>query len=139
MRPHPSARMAPNASPAALLSFGAIVEGDVRFKLKRPAAYALMAVNSEVFLVSMFAGFSFITLPSFTALIMGDPVVRDFEIGVDPLIFSTPVTRAQYLFGKFVGNFLVLVGCQACFALTFLVLQPVHLADMLVLPARVLP
>jgi ABC-type transport system involved in multi-copper enzyme maturation permease subunit len=70
---------------------------------------------------------------------MGDPVIRDFRLGADPLIFSKPVSRAQYLLGKFFGNFFVLVCCQAVFPLTQLVLQAFPASRMIVLPIRILP
>jgi ABC-type transport system involved in multi-copper enzyme maturation permease subunit len=49
------------------------------------------------------------------------------------------VSRAEYLLGKFFGNFFVLVCCQFCFALTALLLQGFSREGMIVLPARVLP
>jgi ABC-2 type transport system permease protein len=141
--------------------FAAVFQNEVLFNLKRAAPYALAiifsanavmwwgwgaavpngwATNSEFYIVRNFKGFSFITgLPLFIALMMGDPVVRDFRIGVDPLIFSKPVSRAEYLLGKFFGNFFVLVCCQACFALTLLLLQAFSTKGMIVLPPRVLP
>jgi ABC-type transport system involved in multi-copper enzyme maturation permease subunit len=70
---------------------------------------------------------------------MGDPVLRDFRTGVDSLIFSKPVSRAQYLLGKFLGNFFVLACCQAAFPLTLLVLQAFRPSQMIVQPVRVLP
>ena len=141
--------------------FAAVFQNEVLFNLKRAAPYALAiifsanavmwwgwgaavpngwATNSEFYIVRNFKAFSFITgLPLFIALMMGDPVVRDFRIGVDPLIFSKPVSRAEYLLGKFFGNFFVLVCCQACFALTLLLLQAFSTRGMIVLPPRVLP
>jgi ABC-2 type transport system permease protein len=141
--------------------FAAVFQNEVLFNLKRAAPYALMiifsanavlwwgwgpavrygwATNSEFYIARNFGGFLFITgLPLFIALMMGDPVVRDFRIGVDPLIFSKPVSRAEYLLGKFFGNFFVLVCCEACFALTLLLLQAFSLKGMIVLPPRVLP
>ena len=103
------------------------------------AAYYGVATNSEFYIVRNFTGFSFLTLPLFTAVIMGDPVIRDFRLDVAPLIFSKPVGRAQYLLGKFCGNFFVLVACQAAFALMLLALQAVNKAGMLVQPVRVWP
>ncbi|MCU1264026.1 MAG: hypothetical protein JWM21_344 [Acidobacteria bacterium] len=58
---------------------------------------------------------------------------------IDPLIFSKPVNRAQYLLGKFFGNFFVLVCCQAVFPLTLLVLQAFRTSQMIVQPVRVFP
>jgi ABC-type transport system involved in multi-copper enzyme maturation permease subunit len=70
---------------------------------------------------------------------MGDVVVRDFRLGVDPLIFSKPIGRASYLFGKFLGNFFMLVCCQSAFAITGFLLQWVPFSGMAVLPVRVVP
>ncbi len=140
--------------------FAAVFQTEVLFNLKRVAPYALMvlfsanailwwgwgpaiargwAVNSDFYIVRLFGGFTFLTLPLFIALIMGDPVIRDFRIGVDPLIFSKPVSRAEYLLGKFFGNFFVLICCQACFALTLLLLQAFNTSGMIVLSPRLLP
>lgn len=140
--------------------FGAIFHAEALFNSKRVAPYALMilfsanavlwwgwgaaayygwATNSEFYIVRNFSGFSFLTMPLFIALMMGDPVIRDFRVGVDPLIFSKPVSRAAYLLGKFFGNFFVLVCCQACFALTLLLLQAVSTKGMIVLAPRALP
>ncbi|MDT7604988.1 MAG: type transport system permease protein [Acidobacteriota bacterium] len=104
-----------------------------------PAQSRGWATNSEAFITGMLPVFSFMTLPLFTAVIMGDPVVRDFRAGVTPLIFSKPVSRAQYLLGKFSGNFFVLVCCQMAFPLTLFVLQWFRKPGMLVQPVRVLP
>lgn len=141
--------------------FAAVFQAEVLFNLKRVAPYALMilfsanavlwwgwgpaaargwAVNSDFYIMRLFLGFSFITgLPLFIAVMMGDPVIRDFRVGIDPLVFSKPVSRAEYLLGKFFGNFFVLVCCQACFALTALLLQAFSREGMIVLTPRVLP
>ena len=140
--------------------FLAVFQNEVLLNSKRVAPYALMilftanavlwwnrpavqfgwATNSEWYIVRNLLGFSFLLgLPIFNAVIMGEPVIRDFRTGVDPLIFSKPVTRAQYLLGKFFGNFFVLVCCQAVFPLTQLVLQAFPTSRMIVLPIRVFP
>jgi ABC-2 type transport system permease protein len=140
--------------------FVAVFHAELLFNLKRVAPYALMivfsanavlwwgkgpaisrgwAVNSDFYITWLFLGFSFMTLPLFIALIMGDPVIRDFRIGVDPLIFSKPVRRIEYLLGKFFGNFFVLVCCQSSFALTALLLQAFSTEGMIVLSPRLLP
>ena len=106
----------------------------------RPAVQFGWATNSDWYIVRNLLGFSFLLgLPIFNAVIMSDPVIRDFRTGVDPLIFSKPVTRAQYLFGKFFGNFFVLVCCQAVFPLTQLLLQAFPTPRMIVLPFRLFP
>jgi ABC-2 type transport system permease protein len=145
---------------AASTPLAAVFRTEVLFNLKRVAPYALMllfsgnallwwgwgpavsrgwAVNSEFHIVWLLGGFSFMTMPLFIAVMMGDPVIRDYRLGVDPLIFSKPVGRAEYLLGKFLGNFFVLVCCEACFALTALVLQAFSREGMIVLEPRVLP
>jgi ABC-type transport system involved in multi-copper enzyme maturation permease subunit len=140
--------------------FGAIFQTEVLLNLKRVAPYAMAilfggnallwwgwgpaasrgwATNSEFFIVRMLPAFSFMTLPLFTAVIMGDPVIRDFRTGITPLVFSKPVGRANYLLGKFFGNFCVLVCCQLAFPLTLFLLQGFSKSGMIVQPARVVP
>lgn len=104
-----------------------------------PAGYYGWATNSDFFIVRSHAVFSFMTLPFFTAVLMGDPVARDFRAGVTPLIFSKPLGRGSYLAGKFCGNFLVLVCCQAAFPLTFALLQGFRKSGMVVQPSRFAP
>lgn len=141
--------------------FVAVFQNEVRLNSKRVAPYALMilfianavlwwvrgpavklgwAMNSDWFIARIILAFSFLLgLPIFNAVIMGDSVIRDFRLGVDPLIFSKPMNRAQYLLGKFFGNFFVLVCCQAAFPLTQMVLQAFPTSQMVVLPFRVFP
>jgi len=142
--------------------FGAVFQNEVLLNSRRVAPYSLLvffgsnaalwsiagaavhygwATNSDFFIARNFGGFAFgiLGLPLFAALIMADPVIRDFHLGIDPLIFSKPISRAQYLLGKFFGSFFVLVCCQAGFALTMMLLQVFHTARMVVLPFRVFP
>src|SRR2546430_9437604 len=138
--------------------FAAIFINEVLLNSKRIAPYALMvlfsatavmcwgkgpavalgwATNSDFYIVRNLKAFSFLLgLPIFNAVIMGGPVIRDFRLGIDPLIFSKPVNRAQCLLGKFFGSFFVLVCCQAVFPLTLLALQAVRPSQMIVLPDR---
>jgi len=141
--------------------FAAIFWNEVLLNSKRVAPYALMivfsatalmgwrkgpalglgwATNSDFYIARSLKAFSFLLgLPIFTAVIMGDPVIRDFRLGIGPLVFSKPLSCAQYLFGKFCGNFFVLVCCMAAFPLTLLVLQAFHPAGMIVQPVQVFP
>ncbi|MGH9971445.1 MAG: hypothetical protein ACREBG_27125 [Pyrinomonadaceae bacterium] len=141
--------------------FAAILWNEVLLNSKRIAPYALMvlfaanavlwwgwgpavrlgwATNSEYYIVRNLQGFSFLLgLPIFNAVIMGDPVIRDFRLGIDPLVFSKPISRAEYLLGKFFGSFFVLVCCQSAFAITLLVLQAFRTSQMIVQPPRVFP
>jgi ABC-2 type transport system permease protein len=140
--------------------FAAIFQNEVRLNSKRIAPYfmallcggnALLwwgwgpatgrgwAVNSDFFIAGVLPVYSFMTLPLFTALFMADPVIRDFRVGVDPLIFSKPISRAEYLLGKFFGNFFVLVCCQSAFVLTWFALQAVHKVGVVTQDAKVFP
>lgn len=140
--------------------FGAIFQAEALLNAKRVAPYVMLALfsgnallwwgwgpavhygwatNSDFYIAKNYPVFSFMTLPIFTALIMGDPVIRDYRTGIAPLIFSKPVGRATYLLGKFLGNFFVLVCCQMAFALTIFLLQGFQTSRMIVQPARFIP
>jgi ABC-2 type transport system permease protein len=140
--------------------FGAIFQAEVLLNTKRVVPYAMAilfgvnallwwgwgpaagrgwATNSDLFIASVLPVYSFLTLPLFTALIMADPVIRDFRIGVAPLIFCKPISRAEYLLGKFFGNFFVLVCCQAAFVLMLFVLQTFRRPGMIVQDVRAFP
>jgi ABC-2 type transport system permease protein len=141
-------------------AFVAIFQAEVLLNTKRVAPYAMAllfggnallwwgwgpatgrgwATNADFFIAGALPVYSFMTLPLFTALIMADPVIRDFRTGFDQLIFSKPVKRAEYLLGKFFGNFFVLVCCQAAFVLTWFVLQFFRKPGMVVLEVRAFP
>jgi len=141
-------------------SFAAVFQNEIRLNSKRVAPYAMAilfggnallwwgwgpatgrgwATNSEFFIAGVLPVYSFLTLPLFTALIMADPVIRDFRTGIAPLILSKPVSRAEYLLGKFFGNFFVLVCCQAAFVLTLFVLQAFRKPGMIVQDVKVFP
>jgi ABC-2 type transport system permease protein len=140
--------------------FAAIFQNEVRLNSKRVAPYAMAllcagnallwwgwgpatgrgwAVNSDFFIAGALPVYSFMTLPLFTALIMADPVIKDFRAGIDPLIFSKPVSRAAYLLGKFFGNFFVLACCQSAFVLTWFALQAVHKPGVVTQDVKVFP
>ena len=145
----------------SLRTLAAIVYAEMLLNARRVAPYALMimfsgtawlgwakgpavalgwATNSDFYIARGLKGFSFLFgLPLFDAVIMGDPVIRDFRLGIDPLILSKPINRAQYLFGKFFGNFFVLVCCMAAFPLTSFVLQAFSTSRMVIQEPHVLP
>jgi ABC-2 type transport system permease protein len=141
--------------------FFAIFRNEVRLNAKRIAPYfmALLcagngllwwgwgpatgrgwAVNSDFFISGALPVYSFMTLPLFTALFMADAIVKDFRYDIDQLIFSKPISRAQYLLGKFFGNFFVLACCQSAFVWAWFLLQFVHKEGVVVVPGiRVVP
>jgi ABC-2 type transport system permease protein len=124
--------------------FAAIFQNEVLLNSKRVAPYAIAilcagnallwwakgpatgqgwATNADFFIAGVLPPYSFLFLPLYTALMMADPAIGDFRHGIDPLIFSKPVGRAEYLLGKFFGNFFVLACCQSAFSVMFFVLQ----------------
>lgn len=141
--------------------FAAVFTNEVLLSTRRVAPYALMllfaanavlwwgwgpavargwATNSDFYIQRNLGGFAFILgLPIFTAVIMGDPVIRDFRLGVQPLLLSKPLGRGSYLVGKFLGSFFVLVCCQSVFAITTFALQWVPFSGMVTRPVRVVP
>ena len=140
--------------------FAAIFQNEVRTNSKRIAPYfmALLcagfgvlwwgwgpatghrwAVNADYFISLVLPVYSFFTLPLFTALFMADPVSRDFRTGIDPLIFSKPISRAAYLLGKFFGNFFVLACGQSALVVTWFVLQPVPKQGVITQDWKVVP
>ncbi|WP_421875991.1 ABC transporter permease/M1 family aminopeptidase [Marinoscillum sp.] len=44
-----------------------------------------------------------------TSAVMGVPVLRDFEHKTDSMVFTTPVSKWQYLSGKFIGSFIIVL------------------------------
>jgi ABC-type transport system involved in multi-copper enzyme maturation permease subunit len=140
--------------------FVAVFQHEVRLNSKRLAPYFMallcagngllwwgwgpvvgtgVAINSDLAIAGVLPPYSFLTLPLFTALFMADPVSRDFGYGIDPLIFSKPISRAEYLLGKFFGNFFVLACCQSAFVLTWFVLQAVPRQGVTTQDAKVFP
>lgn len=141
-------------------ALGAIIRQEILYNVKRPAPWLLLAlfsgnaalwtfagpaqvrgwaINSDFYVARMCAGFAFLTAPFFVAVLMGDPIVRDYRLGVAPLLLSRPVSRAEYLTGKFLGNFLVLAACCAGFAVTMFLLQGAAGDGSIVLPWRLAP
>jgi len=140
--------------------FGAIFQNEVRINSKRIAPYFMTllcagngllwwgwgpatghgwAVNADFFIAGALPVYSFMTLPLFTALFMADPVLKDFRAGIDPLIFSKPIRRGEYLLGKFFGNFFLLTCCQSAFVLTWFVLQAVPKQGVITQDWKVVP
>lgn len=99
-----------------------------------PARGRGLATNSEAYIAGVLPIYAFMTLPLFTAVIMADPVIRDYRAEIGPLIFSKPVSRATYLLGKFFGSFFVLACGQAAFVVTLFVLQWFSRPDVTQLP-----
>ncbi len=43
------------------------------------------------------------------SMVMGVPVLRDFEHKIEPLVFINPIKKRDYLLGKFLGSFAILL------------------------------
>ncbi|MHA7057390.1 ABC transporter permease/M1 family aminopeptidase [Aquimarina sp. M1] len=43
------------------------------------------------------------------SMIMGVPVLRDFQYGITSLLFTNPIKKRAYLLGKFLGSFIILL------------------------------
>lgn len=110
-----------------------VIKFEFKYRLGRPATYiyfallfliAFLAVTTDIvqaggsggklmenaptvimtiMLFTMFLG-TFIA-----SAIMGVPVLRDFEHSTASMIFTTPLKKNQYLAGRFIGSFLILV------------------------------
>jgi ABC-2 type transport system permease protein len=85
-----------------LLTFGAVTTDGVQIggavgAVNRNAPYVIMQ-----FMLVM-SIFGVLTTTAFVA----NSVHRDFELGTDSLFFSSPISKGQYLFGRFAGSFLV--------------------------------
>jgi ABC-type transport system involved in multi-copper enzyme maturation permease subunit len=103
-----------------------------------PATGRNMATNSDAFIAGVLPFFCFLFQPLLAMIIMADPAIRDFRVDINPLIFSKPVSRAEYLLGKFFGNFFTLSCCQFMFVAALFVLQWVPKHGMVVQEAKFL-
>jgi ABC-2 type transport system permease protein len=55
-----------------------------------------------------------------TTAFVANAVLRDFDIGIDPLFFSSPIKKWQYLGGRFLGSYFISVMVFAVVALAIL-------------------
>lgn len=89
----------------ALLSFGAVASENVSLgsggNVFKNAPYSL-AVAHIAFNVFFILG---------STAIVANAVARDTQTGFGPLVLSTPVSKASYLFGRFFGAFAAVALC----------------------------
>lgn len=54
---------------------------------------------------------AFLNLPLLliTSAVMGMAVIRDFDYKMEQLVFTNPISKGQYLAGRFIGSFIVMV------------------------------
>jgi ABC-2 type transport system permease protein len=89
----------------SLLTFGAVVSEEVTLgsaigNINRNAPYVIM----QILLVMSILGF----FPA-TAFLAGS-IHRDVEHGTESLFFSAPITKGQYLGGRFLGAFFISIA-----------------------------
>jgi ABC-2 type transport system permease protein len=131
-------------------TFAAIVSWEVRYYLRRISTYVYFAVfiaiaglfmlvltgafghfavmgtggkvnaNSPLTLAQLMPLMSLLGV-SITAALAGNALYRDYDAGIDPLIYTAPLSKPAFLGGRFVGsliiNALVLVGIGVGMAL----------------------
>ncbi len=110
-----------------------ILKFEIQYRKKRPATYVyfailfLMAVltmstdiiqvgggsglvkeNSPTTIANMMAILSGIMM-MITSAIMGVSVLRDFEHNTESMLFTSPITKFDYLMGRFLGSFIVVL------------------------------
>lgn len=106
---------------------------EIKYRAKRPATYiyfgilflmgflavssdvvrigganALVKENAPAVLASMTMNMSLI-LMFIASAVMGVAVLRDFEHKTESIMFSTPIKKRDYLFGRFFGSYIVLL------------------------------
>ena len=104
---------------------------EIKYRLKRPDTYvffiflflfSVIAVdfiysgvelgpvkrNSPIIISKTMGALTGITM-IIASLIMGVPILRDFEYNIASLIFVNPIKKRDYLLGRFLGSFVILL------------------------------
>lgn len=108
-----------------------IFKFEILYRLKRPETYVFFAALFFYSLISV--EFIFNDLPGtiksnapnliartmgittaffmiVVSIVMGTSVLRDFDYGMESLMYINPITKRQYLTGRFLGSFVILLG-----------------------------
>ncbi len=111
-----------------------IISFELRYRLKRPATYIyfLLAfligflsiawedfasfgaggqikVNSSFVMYNLAGLLSIIPFIFVSSAIMGVPIVRDYEHRMESILYSTNLKKFDYLIGRFIGSFIILL------------------------------
>ncbi len=108
-----------------------IFKFEIKYRIKRPETYiffAFLFLFSLVGVDFIFQGFDFTfvkknapliiakTMGAITgifmilaSMIMGVPIIRDFEHNIESLMYVNPIKKRDYLLGRFLGSFTVLI------------------------------
>jgi ABC-2 type transport system permease protein len=62
-------------------------------------------------------------IPLIAIIVAGGSMSEEYEHGTADILMSKPITRIEYMFGKFVGGFSLLVGVEALITLVGVVLS----------------
>ncbi len=71
-------------------------------------ASGLVKENSPATVATMM-GILTAAMAMITSAVMGVSILRDFEHGTESMMFTTPITKLDYLLGRFLGSYLVVV------------------------------
>lgn len=108
-----------------------IFKFEIKYRAKRPDTYiffiflflfSIVAVdfiyqgvdlgqikkNSPLVIAKTMGALTGITM-LIASLIMGVPILRDFEYNIESLMFVNPIKKRDYLLGKFLGSFVILL------------------------------
>ncbi len=121
-----------------------ILKFELRYRSKRPATYiyfgilfflAFMAISTDVVTIGGGTGLvkenapltianMMVILSAFmmmiTSAIMGVGVLRDFDHNTESLMFSNPISKYDYLIGRFLGSFIVTLFAFSGVAIGFI-------------------
>jgi ABC-type transport system involved in multi-copper enzyme maturation permease subunit len=110
-----------------------IILFELRYRIKRPATYIYFAIlflmcflavttdsvrigggvgqvkeNAPITIASMMLIISVFSC-LITSAVMGVAILRDFEHQTESMLFTTPIKKRDYLMGRFLGSFIVLI------------------------------
>lgn len=108
-----------------------ILKFEIQYRIKRPDTYVfflflflfsivgvdfifqgaelgLLKKNSPIVIAKTMGAITGIFM-ILASMIMGVSVLRDFEYNIESLVFSTPIHKKEYLLGRFLGSFAVLL------------------------------
>jgi len=121
-------------SPALYIFTAILFLGTIIFTLTTDPYTYFMGINhskewhnAPIVIAQIMARFSIIGL-LFTMILIGRSVAKDFEAHIHEFIFSSPVTKTEYLGGRFLGGFianlLIFIGVVLGFELGLLFIDP---------------
>ncbi|AXT20401.1 peptidase M1 [Flavobacteriaceae bacterium AU392] len=108
-----------------------IFKFEIKYRIKRPDTYAFFAFlflfsiggvdfifegmdfniikrNAPITIARSMAAITGISLV-IASMVMGVPILRDFEYKIESLMFVNPIRKRDYLLGRFLGSFTVLL------------------------------